>query len=266
MPGNGDLALGRCNYNFQWPATESYALRVNWNNGDIYLGGDASPISGSGPVGNVGIGNSSPTAKLDVSGNINASGGVTAASLSGNGSGLTNVSASTATTATSATTATTLNCVGCVSSGQLSLMYAGSSSAGGVANNSAQLGGVAAANYARVDVGNSFSGNESISGNLSESGTLTISSGTPILKHMSTLVNPTFPALKSGACATATFTFTGASDGDTTALGVPNARMTGGGNLVYTAWISACEYCDRSGLQRECEHSAKDGGGRIDSG
>ena len=24
-----------------------------------------------------------------------------------------------------------------------------------------------------------------------------------------------------------------ASDGDTTALGVPNARMTGGGNLVY---------------------------------
>ena len=93
VPGNGDLALGRYNYNFQWPATESYALRVNWNNGDIYLGGDASPISGSGPVGNVGIGNSSPTAKLDVSGNINASGGVTAASFSGNGSGLTNVSA-----------------------------------------------------------------------------------------------------------------------------------------------------------------------------
>ena len=93
VPGNGDLALGRYNYNFQWPATESYALRVNWNNGDIYLGGDASPISGSGPVGNVGIGNSSPTAKLDVSGNINASGGVTAAPFSGNGSGLTNVSA-----------------------------------------------------------------------------------------------------------------------------------------------------------------------------
>jgi hypothetical protein len=35
------------------------------------------------------------------------------------------------------------------------------------------------------------------------------------------------------------FTFAGASDGDTTALGVPNARMSGGGNLVYTAWVSA---------------------------
>lgn len=51
--------------------------------------------------------------------------------------------------------------------------------------------------------------------------------------------NPAFPALKPAACATASFTFAGASDGDTTGLGVPSARMTGGGNLVCTAWVGA---------------------------
>ena len=30
-----------------------------------------------------------------------------------------------------------------------------------------------------------------------------------------------------------------ASDGDTLALGVPNARTTGGGTIVYFAWVSA---------------------------
>jgi hypothetical protein len=40
-------------------------------------------------------------------------------------------------------------------------------------------------------------------------------------------------------CATASFAFAGVSDSDTTALGVPDARMTGGGNIVYTAWVSA---------------------------
>jgi hypothetical protein len=237
--GNGDLALDRYNYNFPWPQTESYALRVNWNNGDIYLGGDASPIGGSVPVGNVGIGNSSPTAKLDVSGNIKASGGVAAASFSGDGSGLTNVSASTGTTASN------LNCIGCVGTAQLSMSYAGSSSPGGAAtsalsaSNAAALGGIGPGGYARLDRGNNFNGNQAVSGSLSESGSLTVGSGTPILKHLSIQVNPSFPALKSGACASANFSLTGASDGDTTALGVPNARMTGGGNLIYTAWISA---------------------------
>jgi hypothetical protein len=41
--------------------------------------------------GNVGIGNISPSAKLQVTGNISASGNVTAGSFTGNGSGLTNV-------------------------------------------------------------------------------------------------------------------------------------------------------------------------------
>src|SRR5437867_3282467 len=42
----------------------------------------------------VGIGTPFPSQMLDVSGNVNASGGVTAASFTGNGSGLTNVTAS----------------------------------------------------------------------------------------------------------------------------------------------------------------------------
>jgi VCBS repeat protein/FG-GAP repeat protein len=70
-------------------------------------------------------------------------------------------------------------------------------------------------------------------------GGVIIGGGTGITKHISILVNPSFPALKSGTCATASFTLTGAADGDTIALGVPNARMTGGGNLIYTAWVSA---------------------------
>ena len=83
-------------------------------------------------------------------------------------------------------------------------------------------------------------GNQSVTGNSATTGAVTIGSGgTPITKHLSILVDPAFVALKPGACTSASFTFTGASDGDTTALGVPNSRMTGGGNLIYSAWVSA---------------------------
>jgi hypothetical protein len=46
------------------------------------------------------------------------------------------------------------------------------------------------------------------------------------------------PSLKPSTCASFNFTFTGASDGDTTALGVPNAMMTVG-TIVYSAWVNA---------------------------
>jgi hypothetical protein len=112
---------------------------------------------------NVGVGTETPGEKLDVVGNINSSGNVTATSFSGSGSGLTNLSAAnigsgtanisitgnaaTATTAAAATTAT----------------------------NAAGLGGVAAGNYARLDTGNSFSGNQNVDGQVSVTGS--ISSG-----------------------------------------------------------------------------------------
>jgi hypothetical protein len=113
------------------------------------------------------------------------------------------------------------------------------SGAGLTGVDAAIMGGIALANYARIDTGNSFTGNQSVSGTLSIAGTTTMGGGTPIVKHLSATLNPSFSALKPATCATATFTLTGASDGDTLALGVPNARTTGGGTVLYFAWVSA---------------------------
>jgi len=161
------------------------------------------------------------------SGNQTVNGSVTATSFVGNGSALTGITASNANTANTANFAT-------------------SAGTAATATNALALGGLAAGYYARLDIDNSFSGNQSVAKNLSVSGnsattgTVTIGSGgTPITGHLSALANPTFPALKPGDCATANFTLAGAANGDTIALGVPNERMTGGGNLIYTAWVSA---------------------------
>ncbi|MBV8206332.1 MAG: hypothetical protein JO041_06030 [Acidobacteria bacterium] len=214
--------------------------------------GSINGVNGATSSVNVGIGTATPAYMLDVAGTIHSSGTVAAASFTGNGAGLTNVAA------TSATTASALNCAGCIGNSQLGVNYAGSASQGGpatsalaanLAANSSALGNVAAANYARLDIGNSFPGNQAVTGNISatgalsvtgatSTGTVAIGGGTPIKEHLSITVNPAFPALKPGQCTTAGFTFTGASDGDTTALGVPNSRMTGG-PLIYTAWVSA---------------------------
>jgi hypothetical protein len=66
-------------------------------------------------------------------------------------------------------------------------------------------------------------------------GALTIGGGTAITEHLSTTFNPSFLALKPSTCATANFALTGASDGDTLALGVPSARMGGCQLLQGTA-------------------------------
>lgn len=73
---------------------------------------------------NVGIGTSAPSQRLHVVGNVLASGSMTATSFSGDGSALTGI----------------------------------------VASNASSLGGVAAANYARTDISNSLSGNQTITG------------------------------------------------------------------------------------------------------
>jgi hypothetical protein len=52
-------------------------------------------------------------------------------------------------------------------------------------------------------------------------------------------VNPAFPVLKGGTCASANFALGGAADGDTIALGVPSERMTANATVIYTAWVSA---------------------------
>lgn len=134
-------------------------------------------------------------------GNQTVDGTVNATLFVGNGSGLTGVNAATATTASS-------------------------------------LGGIPAASYARLDIGNALNGNQTITGNVSISGALTVGGATPIV-GLSASFNPNFPALKAFACATATFTLTGAGDGDPLALGVPNERMVGGATVLYTAWVSS---------------------------
>jgi len=176
-------------------------------------------------------------------GNQTIAGTLTATSLIGSGSALTGV------------TASGLNCSGCIANTQLGVTYAVGDSKGGNALNALMLGGLLPSAFAPakgstvyvVKAGDTMTGNLSLpnltaSGKVSANGSLVVGSGgTAVTKHLSILVNPAFAALKPGGCTTATFTFTGASDGDTVALGVPNSRMTGGGNLVYTAWVAAAD-------------------------
>ena len=183
--------------------------------------------------------------------------------LVGDGSAITNLTAANISSGTAginitgnaatATSASGLTCTGCVGNTQLGINYAGSASQGGPATsalnatlanqatNSLSLGGILATNFARLDIGNAFTGNQSVAGNLAIAGTVALGGGTPILKHLSLTVSPAFPALKAQACSNANFTFIGASDGDTIALGVPNSRMTGGGTLNYFAWVAAAD-------------------------
>jgi len=143
------------------------------------------------------------------SGNVVASGSVTATSFSGSGSALTALNASNLASGTvpsarisgtysNAVTfnnsgnvfvgdgsgltnlpggggvPTDLNCsTPCVSSSEVSFNYAGSASKGGAASNALQLDGVAASNYARLDIGNAFTGNQAVIGDVTISGTAT---------------------------------------------------------------------------------------------
>jgi hypothetical protein len=139
--------------------------------------GSINGVNGAAASVNVGIGTPSPTATLEVAGNLKVSGGGV---LTGDGSGLTSV------TATSATTASGLSCSGCVTNTQLGVNYAGSSSQGGAATsalaagtatNALNLGGVGAGNYARLDIGNAFIGSQTINGTVSASSSSTGVSG-----------------------------------------------------------------------------------------
>ena len=181
--------------------------------------------------------------------------------LAGDGSAITNLTAANISSGTAginitgnaatATSASSLTCAGCVGNTQLSINYAGSASQGGPATsalnatlanqaaNSLSLGGILATNFARLDIGNAFTGNQSVNGDVAIAGSASLGGGTPILKHLSLTVSPTFPALGALVCRSANVTFTGAGDGDTIALGVPNSRMTGGGTLNYFAWVGA---------------------------
>jgi Kelch motif len=86
-------------------------------------------------------------------------------------------------------------------------------------------------------------GDVAASGNVTASGAVTIGGGTPILEHLSGKFPVSVAAgIGPGGCLTLpTIAFAGASDGDTIALGVPNALVAGtaGDFLEYFAWVSA---------------------------
>jgi hypothetical protein len=111
---------------------------------------------------------------------------------------------------------------------------------GGLSPSAFQPAGSYATTGANAFTGNqSVTGNVAVTGNSSTTGTTTMGSGgTPIVQHLSMTINPNF-VLKTGqVCASQAFTFTGVSDGNTVALGVPNERMTAT-DLIYTGWVSA---------------------------
>jgi uncharacterized repeat protein (TIGR03803 family) len=190
-------------------------------------------------------------------GNQTVNGLVSATNFMGNGSSLTNINPANiamgtanisilgnAATATSAMTATLAN----------SALDA---------TNADNLGGVPAASFARLDIGNAFTGNQSVSGNDTIAGSVSIGNGTAITQHLSALFNPSFPALSKGTCATASFPYNGVNDGDTTALGVPNARAAGPGNFVYTAWASAANTITIQGCNVSGTNQTTAGSGSI---
>jgi len=129
-------------------------------------------------AGKVGIGTAAPAHVLDVVGDISASTNLNAGgnlsvtgTLTGNGSGLTNV------TAVTAATASGLSCTGCVGNTQLGVNYAASAAQGGPAANALLLNGYAssafqpAGSYATLG-SNAFVGGQTITGNVSLFGTL----------------------------------------------------------------------------------------------
>jgi Concanavalin A-like lectin/glucanases superfamily len=166
-------------------------------------------------------------------GNQNVAGVITASSFSGDGSGLSNISASN------------------ISSGTASIDISGIAASAVTASsalnavNSSNLAGVAASNYARRDVTNTFQANQSIMGSLvatgdfSSGGSASIGSGTPILRHLSATFDPSLALLKPSKCTSTQVSLADTDDGDTVSLGVPNSRMGGGGELLYTAWASS---------------------------
>lgn len=86
-------------------------------------------------------------------------------------------------------------------------------------------------------------GDVAASGNVTAAGSVTIGTGgTPILEHLSLAFTVSVPAVSPNNCSNlAPVTFTGASDGYTIALGVPNALVAGtsGDFLEYFGWVSA---------------------------
>lgn len=88
---------------------------------------------------------------------------------------------------------------------------------------------------------NGFATTTASSGNFATEGSVTIggSTGTAIVRHISSSASLNFPIVAGSSCDTQTLTVTGAADGDTVSLGVPNALATASTTLVFQGWVSS---------------------------
>jgi hypothetical protein len=73
---------------------------------------------------------------------------------------------------------------------------------------------------------------------VSSAGAATIGGGTAITRHISVSTSLAFPEFKRGSCNTLTVTATGAADGDSVALGIPNA-LASIDEITWFGWVSA---------------------------
>ena len=73
---------------------------------------------------------------------------------------------------------------------------------------------------------------------VSAAGAATIGGGTAITRHISVSTSLSFPQFSPGSCNTLTVTVAGTADGDSVALGIPNALAAVNG-LAWFGWVSA---------------------------
>lgn len=79
---------------------------------------------------------------------------------------------------------------------------------------------------------------------ITPTGGLQINSGTEITKHLSATASLDFTALAANSCEVFTITVTGAADGDSVVLGVPNALADVDGateRTTFFGWVSATD-------------------------
>lgn len=183
------------------------------------------------------------------SGNQSVSGSVTATSFSGDGSNLTNLSP---VNLAPGTAAISISGNAATSSSAANATNATNSVNAANAVNSANLGGVAASSYARLDIGNSFNGSQTVTGNIAATGSLsatgnisatgsvTIGDGTPITLYVSSTFSLALPSMKPSTCIDVPENLAAATGpNDTIALGIPNSFLSAGGFLIFQARESA---------------------------
>jgi hypothetical protein len=126
--------------------------------GTDLTGGGSVPLGGSVTL-NL---DTSMVPTLAAASNIFA-GSIAATSFTGSGAGLTGLNPANLSAGTAA-----IN----ISGNAATAMTAGAATTAATAGNAAELGGVAAGNYARLDIDNSFTGNQSVAGNVTATGSV----------------------------------------------------------------------------------------------